>query len=395
MSLNPIVLSIPVFFGLIFLELIIDWATGKRSYRLGDAYGNIACGIFEQSTGALAKVFTVGLYAWVYQFRIFDLENTWLYALLLYIGVDFFYYWAHRLSHESNLLWLGHVIHHQSEDYNLSVALRQGAAQKIFTSPFYLPLAFIGFHPEAFLYILAWNTLYQFWIHTEKIGRLGILEYLFNTPSHHRVHHGRNPKYIDKNHAGSLIIWDRLFGTFQEEEERPTYGITKPVNTFNPIIAHWKPFEDLGKEMKGLSLKEKVQLLWHAPGWMPERLGGKQFAPEIDEQSKKFDFPLNRQMSAIILSHFALILGFVSVFLFSLKDLSPSEISFGVIAIALSLFAVGHKASGKSSKWVLDLLMTLSLASWWVYIENEIIGYSYLIINILLVTWGYLTQTTK
>lgn len=390
MDINPIVLSIPIFFGLIILELVIDWLTGKRSYRLGDAYGNIACGIFEQTTGVLVKVFTVGLYTWVYQFRFFEIESTFLHLTLLFIGVDFLYYWAHRLSHESNLLWLGHVVHHQSEDYNLSVALRQGAVQKLFTSPFYLPLALIGFDPQAFLYILAWNTLYQFWIHTEKIGRLGPLEYILNTPSHHRVHHGRNPKYIDKNHAATLIIWDRMFGTFQDEEERPTYGITKPVNSFNPLTVHWKPFMDLASEMKGLTFKEKAQLLFYAPGWLPKRLGGRQSAPEI-KGVQKFDTSISKRQSIRILALFGLLLGMVSTFLFGVESLSQSELFLGVIAICISLYSIGRKSSGLKSNWVADVLMTLSVSFWWHLFDLTIVAVIYFSVFSVLLTWEHLS----
>lgn len=390
MDINPIVLSIPIFFGLILLELFIDWVTGKRSYRLGDAYGNITCGIFEQTTGVLVKVFTVGLYVWAYQYRIFEIENSWLYLILLFIGVDFLYYWAHRMSHESNLLWLGHVVHHQSEDYNLSVALRQGAIQKLFTSPFYLPLAFIGFDPEAFVYILAWNTLYQFWIHTEKIGRMGPLEYILNTPSHHRVHHGRNPKYIDKNHAATLIIWDRMFGTFQAEEERPTYGITKPVNSFNPIIAHWKPFSDLASEMKGLTFNEKMKLLVFAPGWYPKRLGGKQYAPSV-EGVKKFNRPLSKSQNVRVLIFFGLILGMVSAFLFTLEGMPDNQLYLGIAAICISVFSIGYKASNAKSSFLWDVLMTASLSAWWYISEFPIIAATTLIISAVLLTWEHLS----
>lgn len=230
--MNLIVLSIPVFFILIGLEVIYDRVKNRHLYRLNDAVSNISCGIFEQITGVFAKVFTVAMYAFVYeQWRFFTVPDTWYSFVLLFLAVDFAYYWAHRKSHEINLLWIGHVVHHQSEEYNLSVTLRQGDLQKIFTSFSYLPIALLGFSPEFFLLIAAINTLYQFWIHTEAIGRLGPLEWVMNTPSHHRVHHGRNPKYIDRNHAGVFIIWDRMFGTFQPEEEHPVYGITTPVHT--------------------------------------------------------------------------------------------------------------------------------------------------------------------
>ena len=146
--MNPIILSIPIFFILIAIEVIYSLATKKNYYRSADTFSNIGCGIFEQTTGLFVKVFTIGIYTLAYQYRIFDIPSTWPFLILLFLGIDFQYYWAHRLSHQINLLWIGHVIHHQSESYNLSVALRQGALQKFFTSPFALPLAFLGFDPS-------------------------------------------------------------------------------------------------------------------------------------------------------------------------------------------------------------------------------------------------------
>ncbi len=386
MDINPIVLSIPVFFGLILIELLIDVVTGEKSYRLNDAYGNISCGIFEQTTGVLVKIFTVGLYAWVYQFRWFELEHSWTNAILLFLGIDFLYYWAHRMSHESNLLWLGHVVHHQSEDYNLSVALRQGALQKIFTSPFYLPLALIGFDPTWFLYILAWNTLYQFWIHTEKIRKMGILEYVLNTPSHHRVHHGRNTKYIDKNHAATLIIWDRLFGTFQAEEEKVTYGITKPVKSFNPIAAHLKPFADLSHEMKGLSSKEKLQTLVYAPGWRPSRLGGREAPPSV-EGVQKFEVRLSRERSIQLLFMFLTILGFVSAFLFSIESMASTSLLHGVSAIVLAVYIMGQRANGLRSIIWIDIIWVGMTSAWLLLNQGQWLAFVFGIIWTVLLIW--------
>lgn len=364
MDLNPIVLSIPVFFVLILLEWVYDLATSSGSYRLGDALGNIGCGIFEQSTGLLAKVFAVGLYTVIYEwFHLFEIERNWVHAIWLFLGVDFLYYWAHRMSHEVNLFWLGHVVHHQSEDYNLSVALRQGAIQKIFTSPFYLPLAVIGFAPEWFLYVLAWNTLYQFWIHTEKIGRLGIFEWFLNTPSHHRVHHGRDPKYIDRNHGATLIIWDRIFGTFQKEEERPHYGITKPVGSFNPIVAHWKPFSDLAEEANGLTIRERLKLLFASPGWRPERLGGFQTAPEVTSEDK-YTPSLSPQSSVLLLIYFLILLGFAALFLFSAPDMNYTETGAAVLVLSALLYYAGMWSGGNRPSLWLGMTATCGLALW-------------------------------
>jgi sterol desaturase/sphingolipid hydroxylase (fatty acid hydroxylase superfamily) len=336
--MNPIVLSIPIFFGLIALELIIGAIRGRKDYRLNDAFGNIGSGIFEQVTGLFAKVFTVALYTLAFEhFRLTTLPTTWPWLLLLFLGVDFFYYWAHRMSHEINLFWLGHVVHHQSEEYNLSVALRQGALQKIFTAPFYLPLAIAGFDPYWFLYLGALNTLYQFWIHTELIGKMGWFELLFNTPSHHRVHHARNPQYIDKNHAGTLIIWDKLFGTFEPEVEKPVYGITVQTATFNPVMAHWKPFVDLKHQLQSLPARFRWKALWHGPGWQPVELSSppKGFDPNM----VKYDRSLAKGLALYLLAAFVVLLLYTALFLFSqagytlLQRLTGAGLILGSLAL--------------------------------------------------------------
>ena len=271
MNFNPIILSIPVFFILIGLELLVDKLRKKSNYRFNDAITNISCGIGEQVTGVFFKLAIVGLYTLLFEhYAFFKTPVNWTTGIILFISVDFFYYWFHRYSHVINLFWGGHVVHHQSEEYNLSVALRQGWFQKFFSFGFYLPLALIGFDAVQFITVSSLVTLYQFWIHTKNINKMGVLEYVLNTPSHHRVHHGVNPKYIDKNHAGTLIIWDRMFGTFQEEEEEPIYGITHPINTWDPLSAnlhHWKQMYHGLKQMQGL--KDKLKYTFMPPGWKP------------------------------------------------------------------------------------------------------------------------------
>ena len=226
--------SIPGFMLLIAVEAWLAHRRGRRIYHLPIALSDIACGITQQLFNVLTFGLSLALYAWVYQFHLFTPSGAGLWLLGM-LGVDFFYYWWHRASHEVNLLWASHIVHHHSEDYNLAVALRQGIFTPWSSLPFYLPLAVLGIPPIVWATSNALNTLYQFWIHTRAIGKLGFLESFLNTPSHHRVHHGINPKYIDRNHAGILIIWDKLLGTFQVEEEEPVYGTVKPLASFNPV----------------------------------------------------------------------------------------------------------------------------------------------------------------
>ena len=207
MNPNPIVLSIPIFFILIGVEIVVERLTHRNLYRLPDSIANLSCGITSQLSGIFFRVLAVGVYEVIFsKFALIHLERNWIYWTALFFLVDLGYYWAHRMSHEINLFWGGHVVHHQSEEYNLSVALRQSSFQVVWTFFYYLPLAVAGFNTTDFLLISSLNTLYQFWIHTETINKMGWLEYVLNTPSHLRVQHGRDPKYIDKNLAVTLII---------------------------------------------------------------------------------------------------------------------------------------------------------------------------------------------
>ena len=354
--MNPIVLSIPIFFLLIGIEWAWSWYKKKQVYRLGDAFANIGCGVVEQLTGLFVKVFTIALYSYVYhEFRLFTLPTTWPWLILLFIGIDFAYYWAHRMSHEVNLFWIGHVVHHQSEDYNLSVALRQGALQKVFTSPFFLPLAVLGFSDEWFLFLSAFNTLYQFWIHTEWIDKLPAwFEWLFNTPSHHRVHHGRNAQYIDKNHGGTLIIWDRLFGTFALEEEKVQYGVTLPVRSWNPLWAHWLPVRDLFLQVKAAS-GEFHHALFRSPTWIahnrPQWFKALHYTGDFG-----FDTRYPKSLVAYALVHFTWLIAQSAVLLFTVDAYSFGVQLLMVLLILAQFVWLGHLLEGQKvfslSEWL-------------------------------------------
>jgi alkylglycerol monooxygenase len=353
MNINPIILSIPIFFVLIGIEVLIQQFTKKKLYRFNDAVTNISCGVTQQVSGVFLKLFGIGLYVLVYEYlRVWEIPSNWYTLIILFIATDFAYYWAHRFSHQINLFWGGHVVHHQSEDYNLSVALRQSSFQVIWTSAFYFPLAIIGFNPLDYALMAALTTLYQFWIHTELINKLGFLEYFMVTPSHHRVHHGRNPKYIDKNHGGTFIIWDMMFGTFQMEEETPTYGITTPVNSWNPVWANFSHYKIMMHEMKQFSgFADKVKYMFYKPGWLPKSLGGYRPAPDVNKlQYQKFitESPLMLNMYALV--QYAVLLGITTWFLFFQKDMEM--ILKSVIAVLIAFGAVTIGALFENKPWV-------------------------------------------
>lgn len=336
-KVNYIALSIPVFFLLIAIELAYATWKGLRLYRLNDAVTNISLGIGQQVTGVFMKGALFAGYLWLYNHaRLFDIPANWLTWALLFLGVDFFYYWFHRMSHEVNALWAAHIVHHQSEEYNLSVALRQSWFQSAFSWVFYLPLAVAGFNPIMFVTISSFNTLYQFWIHTRTIGKLGPLEWVLNTPSHHRVHHASDPKYIDKNHAGTLIIWDRLFGTFIEENEEPVYGITTQLNSWNPIWAnlhYWRDLFSLSSRSKKWA--DKLRVFVAPPGWHPAELGGYQPPKEIDKSRyHSYDIDLSKAIHLYIVVNFSVALATSVLLLFNdLKWPMAAKLACGTYSI--------------------------------------------------------------
>jgi alkylglycerol monooxygenase len=370
---DPISLAVPFFFLLIFAELIYGNFKNEKYYRLNDTLTNLSCGVGQAVVGIWIKLYTVFLFAFFYQFRLFTIPNTWYYGLLLFLGVDFCYYWFHRLSHEVNVIWATHVVHHQSEEYNLSVALRQSWFQSVFSSLFYLPLPFLGFNPGTLALIMAFNTLYQFWIHTKTIKKMPwIIELIFNTPSHHRVHHGTNPKYIDRNHAGSLIIWDRMFGTFQKEEEEVVYGITSPIRSWSPLWANAHYWREIGGlSWKSKKIKDKLLVLIMPPGWLPKEMGGRQYAPEVDPTYKKYDPVVPKKLSVYLIVQYVFIVAVTSYFLFFGKPIvdvaagvtTPVVIRSIYIAlyIVLSITSIGFLLESKKIAVFLEYVRILTL----------------------------------
>ena len=308
-----IVFAIPLFFLLMGIELIMIRLGATGEYRLNDAISNISCGIVQQVIGVLLKAFLVSTYIYIFEtleWHIFRIPtNIWT-GLILFVVIDFIYYWFHRYSHEISFLWGAHVVHHQSEEYNLSVALRQSAFQQLFSWFFYLPLVFIGFHPALVLTVNLLQTLYQFWIHTESIRKMGFLEWFMNTPSHHRVHHGINPKYIDKNHAGTFIIWDRMFGTFEPEVEEVVYGTVKPLNTWDPIWANFDYYKQTFITMKSIKGVGNKLLVWvKKPGWRPKDQGGQLIVPEVTRAERpKYKTSSKPGLNVYILFQFGLMI---------------------------------------------------------------------------------------
>ena len=346
--------AVPVFFLLIGVELVVAVWERKNYYRLHDSINDLSCGSTEQIVGLFLKGLLFagyqGTYGYATRARInlvdvdsFSAGGKWLAAIVLFLGVDCAYYWFHRIAHEYNAPWAGHVVHHSSEDYNLAVALRQGTFQGVFSWVFYLPLALVGYPPSWFAAMASFDTLYQFWIHTRAIGKLGPLEWVFNTPSHHRVHHARNPKYLDKNYAGTLIIWDRMFGTFQPEEEEPVYGLTKPLNSWNPLWANLHVWRDLCRDAwMAPRWFDKLRIWFMPQGWRPEGLPPNPIAPDVTPQTViRYDTPLPRGLNAYALAHFVGILPLTVGLMAEGKSLPHGELIVGAGLVLWALLNLG------------------------------------------------------
>jgi len=277
--------------------------------------------------------------------------------VILWIGADFFYYWLHRASHRNNFFWTGHSVHHQSEQFNLSVALRQGFFQTMTTWIFYLPLAFIGFPTWMFVAVASFNTLYQYWIHTQLIQNMGWFEKIFNTPSHHRVHHGKNPQYIDKNYAGSLIIWDKLFGTFEPEVAKPDYGVTEPLDTWNPFYANIKVITDLVHYSKGLKSKfTALRAFFMPPEWIIQQLE--------KEQGAFIKRPLSKNNAPSPIAYMILNTGFViAVYAYFSLIFNAELVHTWLLAslILLTLYLLGSISNGNRKTQALELARALCL----------------------------------
>ena len=282
---NPVDYAIPVFILSIVAEMIYGRLTGRVSHEPRDSFASLCMGLGSTIASALVgtAVFAIGYLVWS-EARLFDIPHVWWAFGLAFILDDLRYYWFHRLAHRVRWFWASHVIHHSSQHYNLTTALRQ-TWTGFFSATwlFKLPLFMIGFDPVIVGFVGGLNLIYQFWIHTEAIDRLPRwAEGVFNTPSHHRVHHATNPAYLDANFAGTLIVWDRLFGTFVPErrDEPCRYGIVKNLATFNPLRIAFHEWIGIGRDMtRARSWRERIGYFLGPPGWSPD--GSRQTSDSI------------------------------------------------------------------------------------------------------------------
>ena len=350
-----IVLATPVFLALIGVELAVERARGRAGYRLNDALSSIGLGVMSQVAGVFTAVLTLGIYVAVHErFAVWQLSPTspwtWFIALVAY---DFLYYWHHRAGHRVALFWAAHVVHHQSEDYNLSTALRQTSSGWLVGWIFYLPMAIAGFPPLVFAVVALIDLLYQFWVHTEQVGRLGWFDRWFCAPSNHRVHHAVNDVYLDRNYGGVLLVWDRLFGTYAEEDPSVpcVYGTRAPLRSWNPVRANLQVYAELARDSwRTTGRLDKLRVWLEPPGWRPADVAARwPKAPFAVEAFERFDPAWSRRRGALALALFVVLLSVTTFFLWHAHSLGwPERVGFA-LAIALGLCGVGGLSEGRSA----------------------------------------------
>ncbi len=363
--MNYVLYAVPFFFLLIALELLADRWRGVSTYRLADAINSLSAGVLSTTVGLLTKVVGLLTYTFAWQhWGVFELsaQNIWVW-IFAFVFYDFCYYWNHRLGHERNVLWAAHSVHHQSEEYNLSTALRQTSTGWIFGWVFYLPMALLGIPPLVFLTVAALNLLYQFWVHTRHIPKLGWFEWVFISPSNHRVHHAQNTVYMDRNYGGVFIVWDRLFGTFQEEldAEPVVFGVTTPLASWNPLWANLQFYAALWQDaVRAESVADKLRIWFMRTGWRPADVAAKYPQAKADlAQFKKFYVPLRPAQQAYGALQFVLYVAAGS-FLLANGDTQSVAVLLGSCAwMAFGLFVLGMWLENRAHALGLEALRLL------------------------------------
>jgi sterol desaturase/sphingolipid hydroxylase (fatty acid hydroxylase superfamily) len=372
--MDLIALAVPFFLVALIIELFADWLKKMGYYRSNDAINSISAGMLDTTLGYFTKFLPLLGWGLAMQYlAVIDIPLAWFDASLRGIAMwilaalawDFCYYWFHRFSHEISILWAAHAVHHQSEDYNLSTALRQTSTGFLFGWIFYLPLFVVGFPLEVLITVNAVNLIYQFWVHTQLIRRLGPLEAVLMTPSHHRVHHAQNQRYIDKNYGGMFIIWDRLFGSYEPEsdEEPVVFGVRKPLANWNPFWANLQVYDYLLFDArKAQRWRDKIGIWFRRTGWRP---------PDVEERYprqhsdlahfEKFDPPMNANTRRYVVVQFVVAIGLILWIGEVYADSSARAVLIPCIALWALLLSLGWLNQGKEYARTVEVLRLLAV----------------------------------
>lgn len=367
MQLNWLAISVPFFLFFMLLEYWIAKKKGQNYFGFANSISNLNIGIAERTLDLAVTGSFFYYYDYLYQhFALFHFKPGPLHWLALLLLTDFVWYWYHRLGHEVNILWAAHIVHHQSNDYNFTVSARITLFQAFARTGFWSVLPFLGFTAPMITTMLLIHGLYPFFIHTRLVGKLGLLEYLFVTPSHHRVHHASNPQYLDKNYGDVLIIWDKLFGTFQVEEEEPVYGLTKPLNSHSFLWQHFHYVFEIGIGLsRAKSFKEGLVLVFGKP---------EHLHPNIRKELEVF-FQLNPSqynnkpvLKSYLLGQMVFVLGLL--FLLILFEKQVPSLQQLLISMLIIITLINSGAILEQKKWVFYLeylrlyLVLMLLLSW-------------------------------
>ena len=354
--------AIPFFILLMGVEYAYGRARGRNTYRLADTVNSLSLGTLSRLSG-LVKLGVAGLVfeavrGWTGMATL--PAESWAVWIVAFIGYDFCYYWSHRFGHEWKLFWASHVAHHQSEEFNLSTALRQTSTGNTFV--FYVPLYLLGFPTEMIVTVGALNLIYQFWVHTEHVPALGPLEWVFVTPSNHRVHHARNPGYLDRNYGGVFIVWDRLFGTYTPEraEEPCVYGITHPLASWNPLWANVHVWYETARDtLRTRRLRDKIKLWFSSPGWRPDDLPPWQ----DDWQRPKYDPPMTPGAGPLVFVQYWIVTVAALALIVLAADLPRAFVLTGVVVLGYSFFVQGACLEGRRYATALEGIRAVLIAA--------------------------------
>ncbi|XP_049902878.1 alkylglycerol monooxygenase [Epinephelus moara] len=351
----------PFFVGLMVLELVVGLLkTGAPVVTISDGLTSVSCGMISRLPMLFMRGCELTAYMYVWdRYRLMELpwDSAWTWWLT-FLGVDFCYYWVHRFAHEVSFLWAAHQVHHSSEYYNLTTALRQSLTQQFTSWIFYLPLALVA-PPTVFAVHIQLNLLYQFWIHTELIRDLGPLEWVFNTPKHHRVHHGRNLYCIDTNYGGILIIWDRLFGTFAPESDKVVFGLVFPINTFEILYVQLHYYLYLWRRSSTYkTVGNKLSTFLKGPSWKPgkSRLGDHEDNPKVTGQEVPHDPSWTLPLQVYVVIHFLLVLGIYHDLFENKMTLSQLTMLGMTGYVLLTLTSLGYIIDQRPTAAVLEML---------------------------------------
>ncbi len=348
-----IVLATPVFILLMLAEFAWGRAKGRNTYQLNDTISNIGLGMLSQIAAVFTPVLAIGIYTAIFStvsiWPDASLWTTWYGWLIALVFYDFCYYWLHRAGHQVAVFWAAHVVHHQSQGYNLSTALRQPSTYALLSWIFYVPMALAGVPPLVFGVVALVDLLYQFWVHTEHVGKLGWFDRWFCSPSNHRVHHAVNDHYLDRNYGGILIIWDRLFGTFTEEGSVCVYGTRKPLNSWNPLWAnaevYWSLLQD---SWHARHFADKIRVWLKPPGWRPADVAQRYPSPTFDLQTvTTFNPPMSPIVARFAAIQFVLLLLGVSTFLWNSAALGTGQALVWASILVLWSWAMGELMQGR------------------------------------------------